>query len=616
MVREMKELNELSKKILDELVQIDKPLLVLAGPGMGKTYALAYKMKHLVYQKKVDPSQIMVITFTNEAANNMRKRISLQDQKDIYVEQSLQPSVICTMHKLGNRIIRDNYSKFGLNRKFEVLSSGYLRQILLADCAQIVGANRKDAQETMTCRQNGYCSKNDGLKCKICDEYEKTLRKFGRIDHDDQLLLPCKLLREDGTILQRERQKAKYLLVDEYQDINHAQWELIKLLSGDKPRNLFVVGDDYQSIYGFRGGDPKYIRDFEKDYGPHCIVRPLTISRRCPSNIFKGAFRMAQKYNGGYEDLLSQIKFTEDSDVYIKIHGFEHQNIEADFIAREIKELGPSYEVLILVPSVDYSFPLKRALKKRFVDFICDYDIKKTNVYLINLLLEWLKNPSDNFLLRILLQQIIDKGISDIPAKQTDSVGKEDSRAKRENALKEISNLWLQVKEGNTLYLKIKSLKNDPLFEKLVQILLELKQSYKANDISTFLPKMIEKLKVWQNISVFSEEVNSLIEEIEGLSMAGGDSSVRILTMRKAKGLQAYYVFIVGLENNILPRVKTTGEHKAEDSRLLYVSMTRAKKGLYLLHSRQRDRNITKVALNGRSEFLDSIPKEYVKEHD
>jgi superfamily I DNA/RNA helicase len=145
---------------------------------------------------------------------------------------------------------------------------------------------------------------------------------------------------------------------------------------------------------------------------------------------------------------------------------------------------------------------------------------------------------------------------------------------------------------------------------------LKLRKSYEADNISIFLPKIIEKLKIWQDISVFSEEVNSVIEEIERLSMGGGDSNVRILTMRKAKGLQADYVFIVGLENNILPRVQASAERKAEDSRLLYVSMTRAKKDLYLLHSKNRDRNITKVETNGRSEFLDSIPEEYVKEHD
>lgn len=258
--------------ILDEIVQINKPLLILAGPGMGKTYTLAYKIKYLVKNKdgeKIRPDEITVITFTNEAAINMRKRISSDADERVYIEQELQPSVICTMHKLGHRIIKDNYAQFGLEKNFGVLSSGHLKEVLVMDCSQIVGAERKDAKETIICRQEGKCVENESLKCKICSEYTNLLRKFNHIDHDDQVLLACKLLKSNKKILENEHKKAKYLLVDEYQDINYAQWELISLLSEGKTESLFVVGDDYQSIYGFRGGSPKYIRNFGNDYAPN-----------------------------------------------------------------------------------------------------------------------------------------------------------------------------------------------------------------------------------------------------------------------------------------------------------------------------------------------------------
>jgi DNA helicase-2/ATP-dependent DNA helicase PcrA len=143
----MDDLNKLAQKILDEIVQIENPILLLAGPGMGKTYALAYKIKHLVCSKKVNPHEISVITFTNEAAINMRRRISSKEDQKIYVEQNLQPDVICTMHKLGNRIVKDNRSKLGLGSGFKVLSSGYLKKILMQDCAQIIGAKRKEADD-------------------------------------------------------------------------------------------------------------------------------------------------------------------------------------------------------------------------------------------------------------------------------------------------------------------------------------------------------------------------------------------------------------------------------------------------------------------------------------
>jgi DNA helicase-2/ATP-dependent DNA helicase PcrA len=408
------------KDFLEELVQINGPLLVSAGPGMGKTYALAYKIRHLIKKQKVDKNEITVITFTNEAAINMRKRIGHEGDGRVYVEPELQPPVICTMHKLGHRIIKDNYPELdvGLDSDFKVLSSQDLKDILIADCSQIVGEKREYAKETILCRQKGRCEKTDCKKCEICSVYKNLLRKFNYIDHDDQIFLACEILRKNDDILRKEQRTAKYLLVDEYQDINHAQWGLIKLLSRGNAENLFVVGDEYQSIYGFRGGDPVYIRNFKDDYGPDAKVENLLTSRRCPPNILKGAFHMVHKYNGGDIRILEKIDFRNESNVKIKVCNFTQQNLEADFIAREIREIGTSYDVLILVPKRAYVIPIRKALRKKFIHFYCEYDIEKTDLHLLNILINWIKEPSDNFNFRLLLEYIINKGASDIPAKQ------------------------------------------------------------------------------------------------------------------------------------------------------------------------------------------------------
>ena len=173
--------------LLDELVRINRPLLVLAGPGMGKTEALAYKIKYLVKDLRVDKNEITVITFTNEAAINMRKRI-IQEGRT-YVEPELQPEAIYTMHKLCNDIIKNNLLKAGLSKGLKVLSSQYLKKILVSDCAQILGGKREDGKETILCRQRGRCEKTESLKCSICSAYEDLLRRFNHIDFDDQLLL-------------------------------------------------------------------------------------------------------------------------------------------------------------------------------------------------------------------------------------------------------------------------------------------------------------------------------------------------------------------------------------------------------------------------------------------
>jgi len=599
--------------VLDEIVQIKKPVLVLAGPGMGKTYALAYKMKHLIKNENIDPSQITVITFTNEAAINMRKRISLKGDNRVYIEQELQPPVICTMHKLGNRIIKDNSSKLGVKRNFEVLSSVYLKEVLMMDCSQIVGAKRKDAKETIGCRQHGKCVKTDSVKCKICSEYINLLRKINHIDHDDQLLLACELLKDNEDILENEQRKARFLLVDEYQDINYAQWELIKLLSKGKSENLFVVGDDYQSIYSFRGGSPEYIRNFGRDYAPNAEVKGLIKSYRCPPNIFRGAFYMVEKYQGGNTSLVNRFEFAESSTALIKVCNFKHNNLEADFIARKIKEIGPSFDVLVLIPTSDYAEPIRRQLRKRFIEFSCDYDIEETDLYLINILLNWLKNPTDNFNLRILIEKIINRGLSDIPAKQAEFVGNEETRNKRENALEQISSFWKEINKGKTLYLKMKTLKDEEPFKKLFNVIITLRKA-RESATADFISTIINELKIWKDIAKFSDEINSVVDEIESITIGAREPSVRILTMKKAKGLQADYVFIVGLENNILPRKDANEAEKQEDSRVLYVSMTRAKKELYLLHSEVRDRDITKISVNGRSEFINAIPSQYIEE--
>lgn len=604
------------KNILDEIVRTDKPLLILAGPGMGKTHALAHKIKHLIKDKKVGKNKIIVITFTNEAAINMRKKISLEgDEDSLYIEPELQPPIIWTMNKLCNRIIKRYYSELELNKDFKVLPYQNLKEILIKDCAQIVGAKRSESEATIICRQKSKCDKTSQLKCVICSQYENLMRKFNYIDFDDQILLACRLLRDNEGILKKIQGAAKYLLVDEYQDINYAQWELIRLLSKGNTDNLLVVGDDYQSIYSFRGGDPKYIRNFENDYKPNAVVQPLLTSWRCPSNILKGAFHMVQKYNGGDIKILEKFTFKNKSDAKIKLGNFPHHNPEAAFIAGKIREIGPSYDVLVLVPQLSYTEPIKRELRKNFIDFSCAYDLEKTDLYLISVLLNWLNNPTNNFDLRILIEEIINRGASDIPALQTEYSGKKESRQKREDAFKQISNFWKEVGKGRTLYLKIKTLKDDEQFAKFVEIITKLRKAHELkNDSISFISEIIDKLKIWRNIQSFSEELNSAVEEIKSLAIPSGECSVRILTMKKAKGLQADYVFIVGMENNILPRENARDVDKEEDSRLLYVSMTRAKKELYLLHSETRDRDITKVKIGQRSEFIDAIPPQYIGE--
>lgn len=594
--------NILEKNILDEIVEINKPILIIAGPGMGKTYTLAYKMRYLVMEKNINPEKIIVITFTNEAAINMRKRISIVNDKNVYINSELQPSIICTIHGFANRIVRKNFRKLGYEKHPNTLTSNGIRELLIRDCAQIIGLQRKDANKTIKCRQEGKCMKEEeSIKCKICFEYKKLLKRFNFIDFDEQIFLACKLLEEKPDILPKFHENMEYLLVDEYQDINYAQCELIKLLCKGREEKLFAVGDSYQSIYSFRGGNPEYISNFDIDYAPNSEIRYLTYNYRCPKNIFLGAFSMVQNYNKCNNDnFIEKLQFEKDVSTRIKLCNFQHQNFEAEFIARKVKEIGPSYSSIILIPQLNYSKPITDALKKRHINFDCEYEIEKTDIFLIFLLLKWLEKTSENFQFRIIIERIIQKKIH--------------STIQRNAFLEYVSNFWQEVGRKQTLYMKVKKLGKNKKFREVIDVLSNIKKVYQQekNPIN-LITTIIQELKIWKDISGFKNEINSITSTIQSANISS-KSNVRILTMKKSKGLEADNVFIVGLEDGILPQKSSI--NLGEDSRLLYVAMTRAEKELYLLHSDKRDKKITKKQNTeyARSMFINAIPSCYIEE--
>ena len=592
----------MGNNILDEIVKINKPILILAGPGMGKTYTLAYKMRYLVMEKNINPKKIIVITFTNEAAINMRKRISIVNDKKVYINSDLQPSIICTIHGFAYRIVKKNYRKLEYEKHPNTLPSNVLRELLIRDCAQIIGLQRKDADKTIKCRQEGKCiKKEESIKCKICFEYKKLLKRFNFIDFDEQIFLACKLLEEKSEILAKIHENMTYLLVDEFQDINYAQCKLIKLLCKGREEKLFAVGDSYQSIYSFRGGNPEYINNFHIDYGPDSMTRYLTYNYRCPKNIFLGAFSMVQNYNKfNNGNFIEKLQFEKNVPTKIKLCNFQHQNFEAEFIARKIKEIGPSSNSIILIPQLNYAKPIINALKKRNINFDCEFEIEKTDMFLIVLLLKWLEETSENFQFRIIIEKIIKKKIN--------------STLQRNIFLNYISNFWQEVGKGQTLYTQVKKLKKDKIFCEVINVLSNIKKTYKQEKNPINLLTLInQELKIWKDIPGFKKEINSIISIIQSTNISG-KSNVRILTMKKAKGLEADYIFIVGLEDGILPQKKQ--KNIDEDSRLLYVAMTRAKKELYLLHSDKRDKKITKKQNTEwkKSRFINAIPSCYIEE--
>jgi superfamily I DNA/RNA helicase len=201
------------------------------------------------------------------------------------------------MHSLGFNILKDKPRDVKLRKKgLQVQYDEYVKQLMYRDAALILGYTEDDGKEARKCKQCGDCKEDpQENKCKICRKYWEIMSKCNYIDFDDQILFGCQVLENNPDILEKYQSGARHLLVDEYQDINAAQFKLIQLLSKESQNGLFVVGDDAQSIYGFRGGDPQFILNFGQDF-PGAEIPSLAHSRRCQKKIMDEAIKFLEKY--------------------------------------------------------------------------------------------------------------------------------------------------------------------------------------------------------------------------------------------------------------------------------------------------------------------------------
>ncbi len=266
---------------------IGKPTLVLAGPGTGKTELLAQKILDLLRKNLASKKQITGITFTKKAAEQMKKRLV-----ELGFSAEDHP-LICTLHSLSVRMLRDKGREIGVSEEFTIADE-YESYLVLEDAILDVNPNAKAkikqySNEILLLKANRKYPDDlkDSLTKKIYNRYQELLRFHSALDFKDLILEACRLLETSVEAKKYYQEKCKYLLIDEFQDINRAEYSLVKLLA-NRGSGLFVVGDDKQSIYGWRGGDPKIILDFTQDFAG-AIERPMTICFRCPEKVIKGA---------------------------------------------------------------------------------------------------------------------------------------------------------------------------------------------------------------------------------------------------------------------------------------------------------------------------------------
>jgi len=585
------------------------PTLVLAGPGAGKTHLLADRIKRLL-DKDTDKGIITVLTFGKDA--NQYMIYKLTELSGFNIQFSKLPH-ISTMHSLGLEIICEKPRDVNLHKtELKVQENEDVKQLMYRDASLMLDYTEDDSKEALKCKQYGDCKENpEEKKCQICEQYWEIMSKCNYVDFDDQILFACRILEKNPTILKKYQLRAKHLLVDEYQDINTAQFKLIELLSRESRNELFVVGDDAQSIYGFRGGNPKFILRFGEDF-PGSEIPPLPYSRRCHDKIMQDAIKVLKKYYTdwtGEQELEYTVPSGEESQIW-QLPSNKAEAIMVAVIARQFIQEKKS--ILILVPKKEF-FPLiTQELSKRGIVYSCPISFLPKRVEIAKLFLDWAGIPSDSFKTRLVVEELINNGIAKVPGARKYQNCNPETIKKRIEEETEIAKLWESVDKKNDLFSVIKSLRepNETLM-KIRDGLLNLRDlfiNYKKEKCGEFIKQLAVVSNIWINPLKLIEDITKITELLNPQGSTGL-GWVQLNTMKKAKGLEADIVIIVGLEDDIVPNPR--GD-LVEESRLFYVSMTRAKEKLFLFHAYKRPRNISygNVLMDKpRSKFLEIIGK-------
>lgn len=626
-----------------EAVKIQSgPILVLAGAGSGKTRVLTYRLAYLI-ESGVEPAQILAVTFTNKAAKEMKGRVH-----QLLAGRTTSEPFIGTFHSFGVRLLRQEINWLGYKQSFNIYDQ-IDQQAVVKEALRDLNLSPEnfqpqkilhyisEAKNKLLTPENFEAQAETYLQevtAKVFYHYQEILKRNNALDFDDLIILPTKLFREFPEILAKYQRQYQHLLVDEYQDTNLPQYRLIKYLA-KKSQNICVVGDDWQSIYGWRGADIRNILSFERDFPAAKIIK-LEQNYRSTQNILDAAHHLiTQNPNQMSKELWTK----NPTGAPIKIYQARHQNDEAQFIIDRLKNerttLGFSLNQAVILyrtnaqsRSIEEAF-LRANLPYQIVgsvNFYARAEIKDTLAYLKLLL-----SPEDSVSLKRIINHpprgIGDQTIAHLTAYaqkcqlnlyqaalQADK--NEFLKPRAQKALREFTDMveGLKKKAQRASTLDIFDLvlahsgltelyHHDDDEEKTVrwENILELKTVLKKFD----LPQGLDGLRAFlEEISLLSD-----LDQIEDQSQ-----KVTLMTMHCAKGLEFDYVFITGAEEGIFPHSRSLVDpaELEEERRLAYVAMTRAKKELYLIHSLER-RLFGSLTANPPSRFLEDIPARLIK---
>lgn len=603
----------LTEEQKDIVESVGKPMVVLAGPGTGKTEVLAHRILHLLKQNLVSKEKIIGVTFTTKAAEQMQNRLV---ELGLIVEN--QP-LICTLHSLSMKMLKNNESESDIPEEF-VIADEYESSLVLIDAINDVNpivVRKKNFSKKILLlkaqrKQPSHIS--DGLFKKIYTRYQELLRFYFALDFQDLIMNACKLLEICQETRNTYNTKCTHLLVDEFQDINRAEYSLIRLLA-DKSTGLFVVGDDKQSIYGWRGGDPKIILGFTNDF-VGAIQKLMTICFRCPEKIIRGADEFIKRK----PPLNPQQKDSEP--IYILDCKSDVQ--EAKYISQWIKnavergEYEPK-DIAILYRGGDIADKIAASLAKANLRIIKPSPEETKHVREFIACLRLIIDRRDSLALRVCLATKLAKGIGNKAIKSI--------RAYAETNECSLWNALIVAKTDVSFKRWHKSLRVfNQLFDNLSAIASKveiIKLLFKVAESLEYEkePRIVEIVKKSERTPLDGWSLYDFVQEIRGLkgeksadpreSSEEENDAILFITMHSVKGLQRKVVFILGMEKGSFPKLDGDIE---EQRRLCYVAMTRSKQKLFLCYAKKREGKAAQgYNFYDKSPFIFDIPNFYRK---
>ena len=598
----------LNTKQIEAVKHTEGPLLILAGAGSGKTKMLTHRIAYILDEKLASEGQILAVTFTNKAAGEMRERVAelLGHESG---DRRFMP-FLGTFHSICVRILREEADNLGLSRQFVIFDSGdslqAVKQAMRSRQIDEKRFNPNAVKNLISSAKNElvdsetYKGLTSGQLQEVAAEvypvYQKMLRDAQALDFDDLLFRVVRAFEREPEILKRWQERFRYILIDEYQDTNYAQYKFAKMLA-DKHKNICVVGDDWQSVYSWRGANFRNILDFERDY-PEAKVVKLEQNYRSTKSILDAAQAVIMKNETRSEKEL----WTEgDEGVAVQVEQAPNELAEAEIVMKYAKSTDrPLSDIAVLYRTnaqsrtleevcIRYSIPYQIVGGVRFFE---RKEIKDILAYV-----RLIYQPND----RVSFERIVNvptRGIGDRSLQRFLS-WREDKGYSLEEALnkvEECEDIPTRAQNAFLKFARILQTAREEAFAPAELINYIIKRtgyldhiddgSIQAAERSENVQELVSVAKEFTDLSGFVEDV-ALISDADTL---GDDSAITLMTLHAAKGLEYPVVFIVGLEEGIFPHSRSIfdQEQMEEERRLMYVGMTRAMEELYLLHANSR----------------------------